>query len=133
MEPKLAIWLSDVERLPPQMRLEMYPHLDLNKIHRTGKGERIEESPTLAFKCPLLQAALICDVVRSHDRKVGARPSELFVNRSGDDDGWRRIVYGDMLTVVVNGRAILNPAVFGGTVMVDEPAEVRPLMIGRKR
>lgn len=132
MEPRLAIWLDDVERLPPQMRLEVYPHLDLTRVHRVGQGEKNEEQPALAFKCPLLQAALICDVIRNHDRTVGVRPSELYINRSGEEFGFRRIVYGDVLTVLVNGKAALNPAVFGGALIDDRPPEVKPLFIRRK-
>jgi hypothetical protein len=131
---RLGIWFADVEKLPPQMRLEILPHLDLTRILRVGQGEKNEEQPALAFKCPLLQAALICDLIRSHDRAVGARPSEIYLNRSGEETAWRRVVYSMALTVMVNGKAMLNPELFVGVNVVPPSKQVRdgrPIRIGK--
>lgn len=128
---RLAIWVPDLDRIPEQMRAGILPHLDLAKVHRVGQGEKNEEQPAVAFKCPLLQAALICDLIRAHDSGAGERPTELYLNRGGDR--WPRVTYETKLTVMgPGGKFVLNPAVFADVLefRVEVPAVVRPLRRG---
>lgn len=102
----LAINLIDLERVPPQVREELFGHglfhlhprpiwMDTDKMEETG----------LAFACQLLQAAAICDFLRENDCKVGQTPTRVYMRRVR---AWQKLA-GDVI-LVKYGK--LNPAVF---------------------
>lgn len=130
---RLAIWLDDIDRIAPELRDKLLSgRLDLTQTVRVGRGElqRHKSVPALVFTCPLLEAALVCDIIRSHDRKAKERPTELYINRG---TSWARLIYSAVLTAVVDGKVILNPAVFPNVeVTVPLPAP-KPLILGRKK
>jgi len=120
----LAVSLRDLDRMAQEMRLRMLrspdgkPRLDFSQAVPGGR----DDDPAVAFTCPLLTAATICDVIRSHDRQVGDPLTKVYL-RSGSR--WAN-VYGDVLFTLVgtDGKAQLNPAVFA--VEVEKVPVVAP-------
>ena len=129
---RLAIRLDDVDKLPPEVRVGLLAgRLDLDKILRVGQGERAEDIPAVEFTCPLLEAALVCDMVRSYNRKVGDSPSEVYLHRGNDQSRYVRVIYADTLTVVVAGKPALNPKLFPkDRIQVVDNREIAPLRRG---
>ena len=122
---QLAINLYDLDRLDPTLRAKLFswsggkPRLDMGHPLRTT-WDRVNggtEEVALIFACPLLEAALICDAVRMQDRAVGDFPSRLYVKRKT----WTRLPSHSVLTVMRDGRAILNPQVFAPGSGDEEP------------
>lgn len=109
---RLALNLFDVDALDPDLRkAALAGRLDL-----TGAGHLDESDPDgrgLVLKCPLLEAATVCDLLRGRAGPGGLR---TYLERPGL--GWSRVPEGRPLTVVFGGRARLNPAVFPGAVAV---------------
>lgn len=123
---RLAIALEALERLPTAMRNEIIPKLHRDTLLRMGKGERKEDVPALEFSCSLLEAALICDIVRNHDRLAGESPADVYIHRGTT---WTRVIFSQVLTVLINGKAALNPAFFTNTnvAAIDDGCKPRPL------
>jgi hypothetical protein len=114
---RLAISLTDVDRLPPELKRGFLAgRIDATKIIRVGAQRRTEEQPAVEFVCPLLEAATVCDMIRSHDRSVGDRPCEVFISRGTINDTgrecWTRVIYATTFTVLINGKVSLNPELF---------------------
>jgi len=65
----------------------------------------------VAFSCPLLDAACLCDVIRCHDRKAGDYPTRVYIFRKA----WSRLPSHAVLTRVrENGdKCELNSEWFG--------------------
>lgn len=113
---KLAINVFDLDRIDPDFRRKILAErLDLTH-HIDMRFDRIKEADEAAveFTCDLLTAAIICDILRSHDREVGDFPTRLYLKR----ESWSRIPSRVVLTVTEHGKVKLNPKLF--------PTEVRP-------
>jgi len=105
---RLAILLEDLDLIDEVMRVKLFGP-NLCRLDVQGR-EAIEESPALAFLCPLVQAALIIDLARNYGREAGARLIRCFLD-SGR--GWVRVPGKAVLTILLDGSTALNPEVFG--------------------
>lgn len=117
---RLAVSLADLDRIDPSIRGSLLAgKLDLTKAIRVGQ-DRMEDVPAVVFSCDLLTAATVCDILRSHDRKVGDPPTGIYINKA---TSWSRVINSTVLTVLVDGKARLNPAVFPpNDVILSGPA-----------
>ncbi len=104
--------------------------LDLSTVLRVGQGEKIDDVAAVPFRCPLLEAAIVCDVLRSNARRLGHPPPELYISRDGGR--WVRITYSTVLTIVSAGKTKLHPKVFPTEAVMGPPPKVRPLFGGAK-
>ena len=114
-EVRLAINLFDLhDRVPVVMRQKLLAgRLDL-KRHIDMRFDRAKEADEAAvvFVCPLLEAAIICDWIRSNDRASGDYPTRLYIKRKVS---WTRIPSYVILTEVGDdGKCRLNPEEFSG-------------------
>ncbi len=102
----LAINLIDLERVPPQVREELFGH-GLFHLHPRPiwMDKEVMEETGLAFACGLLQAASICDILRKHDRSIGQTPTRVYLRRV---KAWQKLGRDDILVKFDR----LNPAVF---------------------
>ncbi len=136
-EWKLAINLYDLDRIAPTLRTKLFSgRLDLSKPLSTAWDRtNIKEEVAVLFTCDLLTAAIICDTVRSHDRKAGDFPTRLYLKRKS----WARIPSGVVLTALTEeNKCVLNPKVFslemgklGQTPLTpSKPLTPQPLDIG---
>lgn len=102
----LAVNLVDLERVPPAIREELFGCrlflLDPEPIWM-DKGNM--EETGLAFACPLMQAAAICDLLREHDHRAGQTPTRVYLRKV---KAWTKLA-GDAILVKFNR---LNPDVF---------------------
>jgi len=82
-------------------------------------GDRKEVG--VPFLCPLLEAAIICDTLRRHDKMAGDRPTRVYIRRKT----WSKIPGAALLTLVdeTTGKVRLNPKLFPGAI---EPEPVAP-------
>ena len=112
----VAISLEDIERMPAALRDKLLGgRLDLTGAQRlVGSADA-----AVVFRCPVLEAALACDIARSHDRKAGDRPSRVYIH---DGRAWRRLSERAILTLLEQGEPRLNPAVFGMPEQAPEGA-----------
>ena len=113
---KLAVTLTDLDRLPTDAKARyLGGRLDLAKTVKVGAG-----IPAVAFKCDLLQAALVCDLLRSEDRKAGDAPTGVWVKRR---DSWYKVSERLLLTLTVADEGALNPDLFADAVIEGAPVE----------
>lgn len=136
MTERLAISLLDLDRLAPTIYTNMIVPNVIKKSIQVGP--KVEEV-AVEFCCPLLNAAVICDNLRSDDRKAGDYPTRIYVNYG---DRWVKIGDNDVLTLVSsflygNGTGPhnsvrLNPAVFKVPPAPPIPLPTRPMKVGRK-
>ncbi len=107
---RLAVNLIDLERVTPFIRTALFgpklARLDASKVLKMDPA-RFDEMG-VAFACPLLDAACILDTMRAHDRKVGDSPTRCYVFRTA----WTKVPGAQQLSVMSNGRPILNPSLF---------------------
>ena len=128
MNVELAVNLWDVERIPAELQPTLLAGaLNLDSAVRLGNGP---EDTGLVFTCELLKAACICDMMRSHDRQVGDKPTRVYYNKGR---GWRSVPSGATLTIVRSYRkgergVELNPLLF--TAEVDPPTQSGPVQLG---
>lgn len=105
---RLAINLFDLDKLDETIRaMILLDKLDLQRPIRVEQ-DNIRET-AIRFKCDILTAATACDVLQSQNRKLGEPEVRLYLNRG---QGWVKIASRSILTVLVNGKAKLNPVVF---------------------
>lgn len=124
---RLAVALADLDRVDPSIRGKLLAgRLDLTSTVRVGQ-DRMEDVPAVVFICPLLEAAIICDVLRSHDRKAGDPPTGIYINKAAS---WSRVTNNTVLTVLVDGKARLNPVIFSDAVALGSAPKV--VKLGRK-
>lgn len=108
---KLAINLFDLDRIEPSLRGPLLSsRLDLNRPIRTNwdRAASTTDEAAVVFICDLLTAAVVCDTIRSHDRKAGDFPTRLYIQRKT----WARIPSHIVLTELVDGKCKLNPSFF---------------------
>ncbi len=105
----LAISLSDLMRLPPDMVTKLVKdRLDLSRTVAGGS----EADPAIVFQCPLLDAAMVCNIVRSQDKSTGDQPCRVYLNKNSSTNGWQPIRNDTELVVVVDSVVELNPLLF---------------------
>lgn len=120
--PKLGLNLFDLERVEPGLRLRATKgKLDLSGIRRGAA----EEDRLLALSCPLAEAALLCDVLRSEARRAGEQ-LRCYLRRE-EGQPWQRLPADAVLTRIVGGKAELEPRWFGREH--SAPTEARPIEV----
>ena len=125
---RLAVSLADLDRVAPELRAGLLGgKLDLSGVVRVGQ-DRMEDVPAVVFCCDLLTAATVCDILRSHDRQHGDPPTGIYINK---DRAWTRVTNGTVLTVVIDSKVLLNPAVFPVPKIDGAPPPAKKLF-GRK-
>ena len=126
---KLAVNLEGLDALSDELRVRLFAgRLNLQDIVRVTLDGRPAEYPSVGFCCPLAEAALVCDLIRSEDRKHGRPSTAIYLSRSGTGP-WVRVQDHWMLTLVVAGKPHLNPAFFPDTAVPDcSPRVVVPLV-----
>lgn len=123
---RLAVSVFDLDRLPPDVRRQMLGgKLDLRAVVRPDPDK--PATTALAFSCPLLEAALICDILRNNDRKLGDEPTKVYLY-SGR--GWAEIGPSTVLTSTDGGDLSLCPSVFP-PLEEPTPPKFRPSGLGR--
>ncbi len=108
---KLAINIADRERLEESVRVKVAKIVDASQpvwMDRNREDER-----AVVFCCDLLMAALACDVVREADLQAKRERTRVYVRKGA----WSKVPGTMRLTVVVNGKPRLNPAVFNVEVV----------------
>lgn len=134
MSEKLAVNLIDLDRLPPLSMEKMILPYTIKKAIQCGQTK---EDVGIEFNCDLLQAAVICDMIRSEDHKSGDTPTRLYLFNGSI---WKRLSDEAVLTRVscppgsLNGPKIsLHPQVFDvPTVAMTAPPPPRPLNLGKR-
>lgn len=104
--------------------------LDLKTVLRVGQGEKIDDVAAVPFVTTLLEAATVCDLLRSNARRLKQPPPELYLSRTGER--WARITYDTVLTIVSAGKVKLHPKVFPTEAVMGPPPKAKPLVFGRK-
>lgn len=107
---RLAINIDDVLRLDKTTRTQ------LNLAHILDLEQSVlvaEMELAVVFTCPLLQAAITCDIIRCQDLEVKDEPSRIYLLKRT----WVNIPSTQFLTVVQSNimgirKPILNPKVF---------------------
>ena len=103
---RLAIVLADLELIDTEIRFRLLSRrLDFSALVRVGVRGDV---PALTFRCSITEAATTCDVLRSESRKAGQPVPAVWTFRKV----WSRVPDDAVLTAVVAGRVILNPAAF---------------------
>lgn len=119
--PELGVNPLDLSRIPEAVRAAMLGgKLDLERGPIRVDAERPDEV-CVAFRCDLLAAAALLDVIRGNDRRAGDFPTRAYVRRRS----WSKLPGSALLSVVRGGRVSLNPEVFAedGAEPLPPPAE----------
>lgn len=115
-QERLSINLFDTDRLIGMLREKTLPLLDFSAAIPMDK-DRPEERG-VAFTCSLLQAAVVCDIIRSEDRKAGDVPTRIYLKRS-PNRAWYKLGSEVILTLDIS---TLNREVFPSS----EPVVIIP-------
>lgn len=112
---RLALNIYDLDRIPDEVRPGLVSrHLAKKAIHiPTELGDEIG----IELVCPLLDAACICDMLRSRDRASNSIPTRIYLFR----ERWVRVQAGAYLSVLVGDKVVLNPKVFDVERVIAEP------------
>ncbi len=116
MRELLAISLKDLlEQVPEELRIKLTAgRLGVSKTVGAGR----DDDPAVVFKCDLLAAAAVCDLIHSNDRETGNPPTGVYLYRNS---AWWRVTNQTVLTILDGGAVRLNPAVF------SVPVELAPM------
>lgn len=129
---KLAINLFDLDRLPQVVLASaVTPHVSTDKDDLVVMDKSRLDEVAVVFTCPVLQAASICDVLRSHDRDAGDAPTRVYVFRKT----WSKVPGDKALSVVRDGEVQLNPAVFRveRIPVPSTPPPTKRVMLGKAK
>ena len=119
---KLAINLFDLSHLPTTLRsIALAGKLDASKAIWVDKS-RLDET-AVEFICSLLDAATVCDLLRSESRRANDPPIRAYIKRT---ETWNRLPHTAILTVVESGRVQLSREWFPEKI---ELIEIAPLPI----
>lgn len=112
---QLAVNLFDLDQLDSAIKGKLLAgKVDTRNPLRTDWDRKnIDDEVALIFTCDLLEAALICDIIRNLNRKVNDRPTRLYIKRKE----WSRIPSGIILTIKDLNGTRLNPKVFDANHM----------------
>lgn len=125
---RLALCLFDIDRIDPTIRSMLLGgklETDRNKIVRIDP-DRMDETGVL-LTCDLLTAACIADTIRAHDGGAGDPPTRVYLKRRG---AWEKVPGRQALTLVVDGKPILNPSVFPAAGVTVRPPAVKRVVLG---
>lgn len=121
---QLAVNVFDLDRLEPSVRaLMLAGKLDGSLIRIDP--ERPDEAGAV-LSCDLLAAACLLDVIRSQDRKAGDYPTRVYLKKRT----WSRIPSDAILTLLVDGTLMLNPAYFGVHLAPIPPKAATRVIMG---
>lgn len=104
--------------------------VDMNPANVVKITTEKKVEAAIVFICPLLHAALVCDIIRKHDRKVEAKPTRVYIRKARV---WNRVSSTALLTVAKETDAQLNPEVFRievvkpivtGTILHPKPKRI---------
>lgn len=126
---RLAVNVIDLDRVEDGMVFRIAKSTVHSPIH-VDKNEKDEVA--VEFSCPLLEACLMCDLVRSADRKAGREVTRVYLNKHGT---WVKVPEKAMLTMKLPGRAsMLSPKVFADAVeLVQGPPPSRSVDLSKVR
>lgn len=114
---KLAINLFDLDRLPEDMRGSLLGgRLDTGTVVTIDRN-KVDEKAVI-FVCTLLDAAQVCDIIRLVDLKAQDSITRVYLKRSLV---WIKLSSTQLLTVVQNGKSVLNPELFPTPVELAKP------------
>ena len=122
---RLALNVFDLDRLDPVLRARLLKgRLDLRAVR--PDPDRGGET-AVAFSCDPLTAALICDLLRSEDRRAGDVPTRVYLRRN---KVWVRLSASDVLTEVgEDGKATLSHDLFPPEPVEYVPPPVKPVAL----
>lgn len=104
---RIAINLDDLDRMPDVIRRKLLAGKVAVKPIRVNS---INDETAVPFTCDDLTAACICDLIRSNDAKLEETPTRVYLKRGA---GWNRLRTEDSLSILIDGRPMLSPALFG--------------------
>ena len=128
---RLAFELACIDRIPADLSLKLGLANKLDFTETIAATGSHGPAPAVVFKCSLLEAAVVCDLVRSYDRRMRNPISGVFVSRNGGV--WVRIQNWMQLTLKEpdpdsgKERVVLNPRAF------DVPVKVATIALPRTR
>ena len=106
---RLAINAVDLDRHDRfVLGLLLKDKIDLDAGAVPLKGLPLDEMP-LPFTCNLLQAACVCDVIRSKDRSLKRYPTRVYVQTR---ERWNRLPHAAVLVKIRDREPYLNPEFF---------------------
>jgi hypothetical protein len=115
---RLAVNLYDLGRLDPVFRQRVLGGR-LNVDCPVWVDRNREDEQALEFVCPLLEAALAIDIIRSQDRKTGEAATRAYVFR----EAWSRISGRMTLTELdEQGKARLSREAFPAPAPLVPPS-----------
>lgn len=130
----LAANVADLTRLPEIIRDSTLRGPDgawvIDRTPIRTDPDRPDEA-AVRLTCPLLRAAAVLDVIRNHDRRCGDHPTRVYLRQAR---AWERLPRDAVLTEVVDGKIVLNPAIFrtGRTLAAAEPPPPQKIAFGRR-
>ena len=123
---KLAVNVYDLEGIDAAIRQRVLgPQLDkLDAKNPVWIDRNRDDESAVIFTCDLLTAALACDILRSECRRENGPVIRLYLKKGA----WQKVPSTAILTAIINDKAVLNPAVFGGAAtFAGKPLEVTPV------
>ncbi len=100
---RVSIFLREKMGLASLLESETSSVIHLKTTDRVGET-------ALAFKCDLLRAALLCDIIRNHDRQLNQSATWVYIKKG--DNLWSRLPDAAVLTALIDDKAQLNPEWF---------------------
>lgn len=106
---QLAICLFDLDRVDPSV----YSMLIRGKLEAKPirMDEQKPEETAVLFTCPLLDAAVTCDLLRSHDRETGDPTTRIWLRKS-KEHSWIKQPTNALFSIVDERGLRLHPWTF---------------------
>ena len=116
---RLGINLFDLERVDTGMYQRLLAgRLDLRKESVVRLSDSKPDDSVVPFTCGTREAALVCDILRSENRREGDEPVRVYIFRA---KAWTRLSGQVILTLPGDPesgqKARLNPDIFPSQVM----------------
>jgi len=99
----IGLNLYDFYGIEPSVRDQLRLAKRLDTVHPIRLGDEV----LLRFLCPLIEAALVCDIIRSH------YPARVYLYRRT----WSKLSSTECLAISIDGKAYLNPNLFKDEVI----------------
>ncbi len=119
----VAINVFDLDNVDPALRKSLLSgNLILSDTIWVDRNRTDEVG--IVFRCPVTEAAKICDIIRGLDRKAGRTPTRTYLRRSRT---WSKIPHNVPLSItdVKTGEVFLSPRLFRIEVVGDAPEAQR--------